>query len=282
MTNLVANLDDSATRRFALLFGLWLAAYAAIVLAWAANNDWPVELWTPLAFVPISLIAAKKLSLRNGFQLAPHDRLSHWELLIAFLLLAVGIAGGLMLLLAVGWLNLGIVCLRPKRLPGDCGEWLKLPLLFACCLPVWTDLSGSRQDWLVYFGVSSSAGPAAMVTFQIASRVALVLLAWWTRGAAFWICLVALPVLVAGLRFVAAPFQFALNDLALDFAVWLVAALLLSGLGLALNRVLDARPNFRASWQRATSRALARPPEPWLAALLILLQQSSLVETWAR
>jgi hypothetical protein len=289
MPDAVASPEGSTQPRLRWRLGLWFAAYGLILLAWGGQNEWPTAMWVPLVFVPVCLVAAKAIYTRGGFSPTPQPHVSNWELLIAFLLLAIGVASGLMLLLAMGWLNLGVLALRPKRLPDDCGEWFKLPLIFTGCLPVWIDLGGSQHDWLAHLGadigvVADPADLASILPFQIGSRLAILLLVWLAHGLVFWMCFVTLPVLViTGQHLMAtaaspsvAPGGTSLREL----CVWIGAALLLASAGWLSQSSFSGRGGPRDTWRRITTRAFRRMPEPWLAALVILLQQWTLVETW--
>jgi len=275
------NWTTGVASRFVLRLAAWLAVYVALLIPWATYNHWPSSQIISTVYLPICLLAAAGLTRRHQFTWDPPDPPSHWELLISFQLLAIGVATGYMLLISVAWVCVGVAWLRPNRTDLNWVEWYKLPVLFLLCFPVLSDLAGSRHDWL-FSGTggatngSTGEGWPALFQEKVGVRIAALTLAWLLDGLAFWLGLLMLPVFYLLVRA-------ALLNSALPVppeASWL-APLAALGLALAVGR----------SWGRrgvSTSPLLAamvselrhRSHALWLATLVTLMQQQSLAEAW--
>lgn len=280
--------NDPAKPLFFLRLAVWLAGYVVVVVTWGIYNAWPAELSMCLLFFPIHLALAGWLYRRHGFTLETQAHVSEWDSLIAFLILAIGLASGLVLLLAVGWVGLGAVYLRPARQQIAWDEWFKLPVLFLLSFPLALDLQGGRHDWLQWFNVGLP-GPlwptndvANLLAVQIWLRLGLYALALWLPGAGFWICLPLLPLALIG----SAQGARQLGLYAQESPQWIagcavaISLLALAGMVLLARRWLESHPQVTARWMGVSDWARIRSRAPWLVALAIVLQQSSLAEGW--
>ncbi|MEK7685944.1 MAG: exosortase-associated EpsI family protein [Verrucomicrobiota bacterium] len=270
--------------RFLLRLALWLAGFVVVVLAWGGYNSWPVELAISLSFLPLKLVLAWWLYRRNDFGFETKPEVSQWELLIGFLLLAIGIASGMILLMAVAWVSIGVVLLRPVRRNLAWDEWFKLPLIFLLALPVWLDVAGSRYDWVGRFqGIEiAPAGLEKMVLvrFQVLVEITVLLLACFLRQAIFWL---SLPLAAAVFYFsgrLSQHFVLMNSPVWWPALVWLTAGFIWMALACLALRGWLARPPWTALWTELTQWAISRTQSTWLVSLVILLQQSALVDRW--
>lgn len=261
-------------RRCTGVFLLWLGLYLTLVLAWGQRNSWPDELLVCLLFLPLQVAVAAALHVRHGFGRDGRDEPSHRELAIAYLLLATGIASGLLLMMTVGLLAVGVAWLRPRRGPVDWFEWLKLPVVFSFALPFWLDFSGSRQDWFARFD-DPAVNPGwrlplelGVTRLQVALRFAVLAAALLLPGRRFWW---ALPLL--------APAMLAGNEAAARLAAgsapaaWgLMAAAMLAVAVLA--RWLDRLFGSGATDGHVTYWMEHRAYPPWIAAMAVAVQQA--------
>jgi hypothetical protein len=276
----------SVEGRFFAHLVLWIIVYATLVVAWGVYNSWPSEIWSAMAFCLLGLALSCHLYVANSFGLDTVMDTSEWELLIAFLLLSVGVASGLLLLMALGWTTLGVTWMRPAREGVDWREWAKMPLVFLGGLPLWLDLAGSRHDWFSYFeGTGSSADlpeSLALLRLHVLGPLSVLILAYWLKGRVFWLSLILVPVLLL-LRHQLSqclPERWRYSATISESFAWLFVPTVLFGYVFAAralkrpSRVLPVRVDFLGLWIRRQSHI------PWLAALVILLQQSSLIEGW--
>ncbi len=277
-------INASGGTRFLLRLALWLLGLSVVVLAWGGYNSWPVELAIALFFLPLKLVLAWWLYRRNDFGLETRPEVSQWELLIGFLLLAVGIASGMILLMAVAWVSIGVVLLRPLRRDLSWDEWFKLPLIFLFALPVWLDLAGSRYDWVGRFQGTAIAPDGlhemVRVRFQVLVEITVLLLACFLRHAIFWL---SLPLAAAVFCFsgrLSQHFVLMNSPVWLPALVWLTAGFIGMALVCLAVRGWLARPPWTALWSELTRWAISRPQSTWLVSLVILLQQSALVDRW--
>ncbi len=206
-------------------------------------------------------------------------------MLVSLLVLATGIASGLVMLISLGWLSIGIVAMRPARPDPAWHEWFKLPVLFFFCMPVWMDLAGSRHDWLQWLGGRSAAAPddasgiLALMQLQLVARACLVVLLLSVPGALFWFLIPTIPIaLFFGIR---------CAELVRFGTVWLgqiagsiIAPVVVWLLGVLFGRIRLDIPSLRRAWAVLAARAFGRFPAPWLAGIVIILQQTSLAEGW--
>ncbi len=273
--------DQSRRRQFHLRLAGWILLYLALLIPWGAYNQWPASLLVPLAYAPLGFATAAGLIRRHHLPCTPPTPSSHWELLVAFLLLAIGVATGYMLLISIAWICVGVAWLRPTRPPVAWVEWYKLPFLCLFCLPVLADLAGGRHDWLGWLGgLSDSASTSDLALRDLRSKILIRLtvlaLAWWVNGPAFWICLGLVPLAFLGsaqmIRFLPTTWH--------EPAAWAGPALgvLLLTL-LARTRLLLVHPP-PTLLQHLTRELQHRSHALWLAALVTLTQQQSLVEVW--
>jgi hypothetical protein len=182
----------------------------------------------------------------------------------------------------------GAVYLRPARQETAWDEWFKLPVIFLFSLPIGLDLAGSGQDWSHYFSADGAAPwiasfqPLPSVAVQTGFQLSFYALVFWLSGPAFWISLPLLPLLLwAGSlaaekmlpNLVADPAIVATCTAALSFLV--VAALVWLG-----RHWFGVRLQSAPRWHAVSRWARIRSVAPWLAALVIGLQQSSLLEGW--
>lgn len=267
--------------RFWLRLGLWLAVYLAVLLAWGVANSWPPEFWASLLFTPVSLAVGAVLYRRHHLSWETPEPVSQWGLLISFLLLAVGVASGLVFLMALGWLSLGEALLRPARANETATEdWFKLPLLFLFALPVFSDLAGERHDLARHFaGGELHPGCAWPVSLrmQVLPQLAVLILALGARGIAFGAGLLLLPWVLLAVKPTAGllPAGWRNSPVRLESFTMLFVPLTLALLLLPL-RGLSGQPR----WTSFTAQILNHAHSPWLAVLVVVLSQSSLVESW--
>ncbi|MFN0067111.1 MAG: hypothetical protein ACKVYV_05680 [Limisphaerales bacterium] len=265
-------------RRCTGVFLLWLGLYLTLVLAWGQRNSWPDHLLVCLLFLPLQVAVAASLHARHGFGRDGRDEPSHRELAIAYLLLATGIASGLLLMMTVGLLAVGVAWLRPRERPVNWFEWLKLPVVFSFALPFWLDFSGSRQDWFAPFD-DPAVNPAwrlplelGVTRLQVALRFAVLAAALLLPGRSFWWALPLLaPAVVAG------------NEAAVRLAAgsapaaWgLMAAALLAVAAFA--RGLDRRFGAAAADGHVRYWMEHRAYPPWIAAMAVAVQQTAPAE----
>lgn len=273
--------DISSLARFWLRLAGWLGLYAALVIPWGAYNRWPGSLFVALGYTPLCLLVAAGLIRRQQFGHETPDPPSHWELLISFLLLTIGVASGYMLVMSVGWVCVGVAWLRPARSDLAWNEWYKLPVLFLFCLPVMADLAGSRHDWFLVFGstMPDSGAPADWLATErgkILVRLALLALAWFVSGTGFWVCatLLPLPFLLAHFMATRVPGSWP------EFILWALPA---GGVAMAIwiVRAASRRRESQGHWFSQVVHELKhRSHALWLAALVTLMQQQSLAESW--
>jgi hypothetical protein len=273
--------DASDQARYGLRLGAWLLLYAVLITPWGIYNHWPGSLVVAAGYLPFCLLVAAGLGRRHQFGIETPDPPSHWELLISFLLLAVGIATGYMLLISVAWICVGVAWLRPVARGLPWGEWYKLPVLFLFCMPMLSDVAGSRHGWLFAFGGGESgaggiSGWKEDLREPVLFRCGLLALAWLAPGACFWTCLGLLPLVFLGAhvseRVVPAEWR--------GIAQWLLPG---AGVGfiLALARWRARTPAHRGLWfEAAVTEFKHRTHALWLTALVTLMQQQSLVEVW--
>ncbi|MHB8523552.1 MAG: exosortase-associated EpsI family protein [Limisphaerales bacterium] len=280
--------NDPKKSLFFLRLVLWLVGYVVLVVTWGVYNDWPPELSICLLFFPIHLVLAWWLYRRHGFTLETQAHVSEWDSLMAFLILAMGLASGLVLLLAVGWVGVGAVYLRPARQQIAWDEWFKLPVLFLFNFPLALDLAGSRHDWLQWmnFGLPgpmwATNDAANLLPLQMVLRLSVYALALWLPGVAFWICLPLVPlVLMASTRAARQLGQHTHESPQWSAGCAVAMSLLaLAGMVLLVRRWWESHPQVTARWMGVSDWARIRSRAPWLVALAIVLQQSSLTEGW--
>jgi hypothetical protein len=268
----VISITNSIRGRFFLRLALWLVCYLGITIAWGERNAWPIEIVAPLLSLPIAFAISRHVYRTQQITLETRPAESQWTLLICFLLLAVGLASGLMLLMAIGWVSLGVAWLRPAdpRVPWD--EWFKLPLLFILTLPVISDLAGSRFEWLGRSGNPEGAVQHFLLN-QLALRAVLFTVVVKFSGPTFWGGLVTFPVAFLLGQVVSRAIAGSPR------AWWIVAAIVL--IVLVVWRQIRQVPSVqRETWREFTAGILGRSQSPWLAALVITLQQSALLERW--
>lgn len=273
--------DASSRGRFWLRLAGWLLLYAVLVFPWGLYNRWPGNLVVGIAYLPLCMVASLVLGRRHGFGVETPEPPSHWELLISFLLLAVGIATGYMLLISVAWICAGVAWLRPVKPDLAWSEWYKLPVLFLFCMPLLSDVAGSRHGWLFAFGGRDAAehgflGWLGAFREPVLFRCGLLALALVAPGTVFWMFLGFLPLVFLGAhaadRFVPAGWRMA--------SQWLIpaAGLLLM---LALVRWRARLPLTRGQLvESMVNEFKHRTHALWLTALVTLMQQQSLVEVW--
>lgn len=261
-------------RRHAGLFLLWLGLYFTLVLAWGERNSWPDELLVCLLFLPLQVAVAAALHARHGFGRDGRDEPSLRELAIAYLLLATGIASGLLLMMVVGLLAVGVAWLRPRRRPVDWFEWLKLPVVFSFALPFWLDFSGSRQDWFARFN-DPALNPTyrlplelGVTRLQVALRLAVLAAALLLPGRRFcWGLPLLVPAVVAGNEIAG---RLAGGSAPLAWA-WMAGAwLAVAGLG----RIFDRRMRSGSANGHLTYWMEHRAYPPWIAAMAVAVQQA--------
>ena len=87
------------------------------------RNSWPNELGGALLFFPLNLFLGWELYRKNQWSFETRGQPLEWELFVTYLLLAIGVASGLLLLMAVGWICMGFAWMRPTRIqwPGANG-----------------------------------------------------------------------------------------------------------------------------------------------------------------
>lgn len=269
-----------AASRFVLRLAAWLSVYVALLVPWGTYNHWPTSQIISTAYLPLCLLAAAGLSRRHHFAWEPPDPPSHWELLISFQLLAIGVATGYMLLISVAWVCVGVAWLRPIRPDVNWVEWYKLPILFLLCFPVLSDLAGSRHDWLFAKSAGTLAGGEhawpALFQETVGIRIAVLSLAWFLDGLAFWLGLATLPVFYLLVRTAC----LTTTQPVPPGATWLTS---LAALALALavgrswgKRGVSSHPLLAAMASELRHRSHAL----WLATLVTLMQQQSLTEAW--
>ena len=266
-------------RGFGARLMFWLAALVSLAFCWAAANSWVEVMAVPLAFVPLQLIVAAAVCRREGICWRNLGAPSEWEMLVSVLLLAVGVANGVLLFISIGWICLGTALLRPAGASVKWDEWFKLPLLFFFTFPVYFDLAGSRWDWLSGFYAQEDGSSLfdwnRYLLFEIFFKTALCGMAWLLRGAAFWLCL---PMAAAAFIFhgpLLALFGDPNNTTRSAYVLILASGIVLGGT-LATQRLKRHAP----LWGRLRDWAAGRTYSIWLAALVILLAQSSLLERW--
>ncbi|MBU6399958.1 MAG: hypothetical protein KGS61_06550 [Verrucomicrobia bacterium] len=292
MANPPANdrVRDDGKSLFRLRLSIWLSGYLILVLTWGRYNAWPAALVVCLVFFPLNLALAGWLYQQNRIRFEAAPQISEWDALIGFLILAIGVASGLVLVLAVGWVGVGAVFLRPTTPETAWGEWIKLPVLFLFSFPLGLDLAGSRHHWLQYFNVAGpqrwTTVPAALpaLEFQVAIWLGLYALLFWLSGAACWISLLAWPVLLlAGSQALQhlVPQRLALENAPLIAAGTLgLNFLTVTGLIVVGRRWSAAHPGPSGRWLAVADWARIRSRAPWVVALVIVLQQSPLAEGW--
>jgi hypothetical protein len=262
--------------RLGMRLFLWVGIYLTVVHTWIAFNGWPIACAVSVSFLPVALVAARWFYRRHRFPPEPMEAVSHWELLVAFLVLAIGVASGLVLLMTVGWLSLGVLWLRPRRLVTGWAEWFKLPALFALAMPLSFDVVGGADDWLSWFTGSTTdlASMEPLVRFEIILRVSALVLLLGVPGRAGWIALAGLGILLL-LRGVVLRNNLIVPGNVLDWvAVPAAAAVMALALRAGASRASSAPGE---SWtQHVSKRTLA----PWLGALVVVSQQASLLESW--
>ncbi|MBI4325092.1 MAG: hypothetical protein HY674_07485 [Chloroflexi bacterium] len=278
------SVNASGRARFFLRLALWLLGFSVVVLAWGGYNSWPVELAISLSFFPLKLVLAWWLYRRNGFGFGTKPDVSQWELLIGFLLLAIGLASGMILLMTVAWVSIGVVLLRPVRRDLAWDEWFKLPLIFLLALPVWLDVAGSRYDWVGRFpGIEiapDGVEKIVLVRFQVLAEITVLLLAFFLRQATFWL---SLPLAAAAFYLsgrLSQHFVLSISPGWMPALVWLTAGFLWMALACLALRGRLGRPPWTALWTDLTQWATSRTQSTWLVSLVILLQQSALVDRW--
>jgi len=263
-----------------------MVVYVSLIVAWGAHNAWPPEIWSSLVFCALGLLLSWHLYRTNSFGLETVLETSEWELLIAFLLLAIGVASGLLLLMVLGWTSLGVAWMRPTRQGVDWREWAKIPLLFLNSLPVWLDLAGSRHDWFQYFESTRNSAdlPEAMALLRlhVLGPLSVFILAYWLKGRTFWLSLPLVPVLLLVRQHLAnhLPDPWRYSALLSESFSWLfLPTVLFAYVFVAKRWNTPARTpprhsDFFGKW------ILRQSHIPWLTTLVFLLQQSSLVEGW--
>lgn len=270
-------------QRFGLRVVSWLLGYGLLFCVWGVYNAWPVELWVSLACFFLNVALAGWLYRTCHFGLETPERVSEWEALISFLLLAIGVASGLLLLMALGWISVGAVYLRPAKPNISWEEWFKLPFLFLFSLPFWLDLIGSRYDWVAL--LSDNPGEVlprlganlGWLHWLLIIQLSLMIMMAAVRGVVFWL---SLPCLL---------FWLAINQV---LARWLaethpnLAELLrwhleiLGVIGLAWLGHKRSKSPLPAWLQSIFTSGLSRERSYslLLASVVIMLQQSALVE----
>jgi hypothetical protein len=260
---------------FSLRAGLWLIGFGALSFCWGICNGWPVQLFAAAAFIPAYFLLGLRLYQRHTAAFEPSTP-SEWEALVAFLLLATGVASGTVLLISLGWVSIGALYLRPRdgRIPP--AEWFKLLLVFLFAFPIWQDVAGSRYDLSLGGRMGSLTGETNGLAFQILFSLLLVSLAFLLRGLLFWL---VLPAPLAAFLVGIAIDRSSKSGLAAGFEV----ALLGLGVGAGLVLTFEWRRRFKgnAVAQEQIARAVFdRTYSTWLAVVVIVLQQSALVEGW--
>ena len=176
---------------------VWLGIYGILFAVWGLRNAWPIELKVSIILLPATLVFAWQDYQANQFGSAILRDLNHWEFMIACLLMATGVASGVLLLLAIGWVCLGVVWLRPERDDFDWAEWFKLPFAFFLTVPVWLDLLGSRHDWVQHFASNLELGSSdawSHVRIHVSILVSIYILGSGLRGSFFWRSLAIIPL----------------------------------------------------------------------------------------
>ena len=274
----------TVNRRFGLRLTSWLLGYGLLFCAWGVYNAWPVELWVSLAWFFLNLALASWLYRACRFGLETPERVSEWEALISFLLLAIGVASGLLLLMALGWVSVGVIYLQPTRPKVSWEDWFKLPVLFLFSLPFWLDLTGGRYDWTAL--VSGDSGgdlprlgtDSGWLRYLLTLQLCLMVLIAAVRGAVFWLCL---PLLLLWLAISKTIITLWLGDAHPELAEWLWWQLEILGvIGLAWLGHKRSKSPLPAWLQSIFASGLSRERSYslLLASLVIMLQQNAMVE----
>jgi hypothetical protein len=271
-------------------FGLhavaWFLFYLTVVIAWGQRNSWPSSLLLCVLSIPMTTLVASTIFKVREFTFAIEPARSQQEQLIAALILAVGLASGQLLLMALGLLCLGVAWMRPAEPGVDWAEWFKIPVIYLTSLPFWLDFEGSRISLAGLFDdpVANPVFdlPLALSTTQahVLGYCAILAMALFLHGRAFWIALPALPLFLIGVCLLPrlVPGWATLPSLVRAAVPWLLACLLL-GLISRLARQLE-----HASRSIVTGQTLKRWFEdrrypPWLALLVVAIMQALPLET---
>ncbi len=262
--------------QWVLRLTVWLGFLGLLLLSWGIYNAWPAALTCSLLFFPFSLFLAVKLLRKSGPGPVAPSFATEWELLVSFLLLATGAASGAVFLMAVGWVAIGWVLLRPMRRNQFWGEWLKIFFLFVWVLPIELDFVGNRVEvFSPFLPHSSQAGWNAedhsLLALICGWRVALFFFGAWLKPAQFCAAIFLFPALVALVGFV-----FEAGSLH-HFELWqgelIVCAVALLVCWVIVRFELPfLRDNGTAQrWAHASRK---RTASTWLIALVVLVQHS--------
>ena len=264
---------------------VWLGIFAILFAVWGLRNEWPIELWASVFLLPATLVFAWQDYQANQFGGAVLRELNHWEFMIACLLMATGVASGVLLLLAIGWVCLGVVWLRPDRDDFDWAEWFKLPFAFFLTVPVWLDLLGSRHDWIQHFvsDLEMGFGEAwANVRIHVSILVSVYILGSGLRGSFFWRSLVTIPVAMLVVPLLsyenAASGDWAMLSKVLTWCfvpgVVLILVLVLRLVGLGAPKTISTALTEFIRKSRYQSHSV------YLVSIVVGMQQYSLIEGW--
>jgi hypothetical protein len=263
------------------MFAVWLLVYLAVVLSWGQRNSWPDELLVCVAFLPAQILVAALLYQRHGFDQGGVMLPSHRELAIAYLLLAIGIASGLLLMMVVGLLAVALAWLRPARRQLDWLEWLKVPVIFAMALPFWLDFAGSRQEWYRPFADPAVNPPyqfplaLTLSRLEIILRLGVLAAALVLPGRRFWWGLPLLLPLLLGVNHLGSRALAAAGVPAGSATEWALYALqaaafaLLAAATAGLEKLTRRPPGAVVT---GAMESYAYPP--WVAAMVVAVQQA--------
>ncbi|MBL9135429.1 MAG: hypothetical protein JNK85_06155 [Verrucomicrobiales bacterium] len=264
----------------------WFLFYLTVVIAWGQRNSWPSALLLCVFSLPMTTLVASTIFKVREFTFAIEPARSQQEQLIAALILAVGLASGQLLLMALGLLCLGIAWMRPAQPGVDWAEWFKIPVIYLTALPFWLDFEGSRIALAGLFD-DPIANPVFNLPLALSTTQAHVLgycsimgMALFLHGRAFWIALPALPLFLIGVCLLPRliPGWVTLPSLARAAAPWLLACLLLALISRTARRLEDAsRSIFTGQTLKRWFEGRRYPP--WLALLVVSIMQALPLET---
>lgn len=264
----------------------WFLFYLTVVIAWGQRNSWPSALLLCVLSLPMTTLVASTIFKVREFTFAIEPARSQQEQLIAALILAVGLASGQLLLMALGLLCLGVAWMRPAQPGVDWAEWFKIPVIYLTALPFWLDFEGSRIPLAGLFD-DPVANPVFNLPLAISTTQAHVLgycsvlaMALFLHGRAFWIALPILPLFLVVICWLPRllPEWVEWPSLVRAAAPWLLAGLLLAAISRVARRLEDAsRTVFSGQTLKRWFEDRRYPP--WLALLVISIMQALPLET---